>query len=74
MKEFQFPFDSNMILEKKKKIRGQLLENASDMIEKNVAILGGYTTNNIRFMMELFLLDQGIKPVFYESKYNQFPS
>ena len=72
MKELEYPFDANAILSKKKSIRRALLENTSGMISKNVAILGGYTTSNIKLMMELFLLNQGIKPTFYESEYNQF--
>ena len=35
-------------------------------------ILGGETTQMIRQMLELFLLNQGILPEFYESKYNQW--
>lgn len=72
MKELQYPFDVNEILTKKKSIRRALLENSSNMTKKNIAILGGYTTNNIKLIMELFLLDQGIQPEFYESEYNQF--
>lgn len=41
-------------------------------IEKRVEILGGQTTENIKIMLELFLLNYGIKPEFYESEYNQF--
>ena len=72
MKELQYPFDANCILTKKKSIRRELLKDTSGMLSKNIAILGGYTTNNIKLMMELFLLDQGIMPSFYESEYNQF--
>ena len=34
--------------------------------------MGGSTTSNIKLILELFLLDYGIKPNFYESEYNQF--
>lgn len=72
MRELQYPFDMDYILSKKKSLKRRLLENASGMITKKIAILGGYTTSNIKLILELFLLDQGIKPEFYESEYNQF--
>ena len=39
---------------------------------KKIAILGGSTTSEIKNILELFLLNYGIKPTFYESEYNQF--
>lgn len=72
VKELQYPFDVNYIISKKKSIRRHLMENSSVMIKKNIAILGGYTTNNIKLILELFMLDQGVLPLFYESEYNQF--
>lgn len=72
MKELQYPFDANLILSKKKHIKRELLANSGQMIEKRIAILGGYTTNDIKLIMELFLLDNGIKPSFYECEYNQY--
>lgn len=71
-KELQYPFDGNHILARKKKIKKQLLEDRKDFIKKKIAILGGFTTNTVRQMLELFLLDYGIEPVFYETEYNQF--
>ena len=72
MKELQYPFDAIYILSKKKRLRRQLLSDGRERIKKNIAILGGYTTNDIKLIMELFLLEQGIEPSFYESEYNQF--
>lgn len=72
MKELEYPFDAEYILRKKKSIKKQLLENTSGMLEKKIAILGGYTTNDIKLVLELFLLNNGIKPSFYESEYNRF--
>ena len=71
MKELEYPFDSEFVLKKKKSLKKRLLENGN-FIEKNIAILGGSTTNDIKLVMELFLLNQGIKPNFYESEYNQY--
>lgn len=72
MKELQYPFDVEYILTKKKRIRRQLLADNSNRIKKKIAILGGYTTNNIKLILELFLLNYGIEPEFYESEYNQY--
>ena len=72
MKELHYPFDPDYILSKKKSIRRKLLENQDGMIDKRVAILGGYTTSDIKLILELFLLNNGIRPEFYESEYNQY--
>ena len=74
MKELEYPFDAETILAKKKKLRRQLLENAGGgaFLNKRIAILGGSTTSDIKLMLELFLLNQGIRPSFYESEYNQY--
>lgn len=72
MNELEYPFDAEYILLKKKKIKNKLLEEASGFMKKKIAILGGSTTSNIKLILELFLLDQGIQPEFYESQYNQY--
>jgi FkbH-like protein len=68
----EYPFDSEYLLKKKKSIKRQLLEQDSDLTEKKIAVLGGSTTNEVIAQMELFLLNMGIRPRFYESEYNQF--
>ena len=72
LKELIYPFDPNYILENKRKLKKQLLSESNSFVEKNIAILGGYTTSAIKQIMELFLLNNGIKPSFYESEYNKF--
>lgn len=72
IQELQYPFDANYIIAKKKKLRRMLLEQNVNYVDKKIAILGGYTTSNIKLIMELFLLDNGIRPTFYESEYNQY--
>ncbi len=67
-----YPFDSELLLKKAKKIKRELLEDGSGRIRKKIAVLGGATTHEIVRMMELFLLDEGIEPVFYESEYAQY--
>ena len=70
-KLFEYPLDTEYILRKKKFIKRELLQK-DDFIEKRVAILGGSTTSEIKNILELFLLNEGIKPIFYESEYNKF--
>lgn len=72
LRELEYPFDAAEILKKKKSIRKALLADQSKRISKKIAILGGSTTAAIKQMMELFLLQQGIEPSFYESEYNQY--
>lgn len=72
MKELEYPFDAGLLLEKKKKLKRTLLESADSFPEKRIAILGGSTTGEIKNMLELFLLNYGIKPLFYESEYNRY--
>ena len=72
MKELDYPFDSKEIIAKKKKLRRQLLERGGPFTDKRIAILGGSTTSDIKLALELFLLNQGIRPSFYESEYNQY--
>lgn len=72
MKELEYPFDSEYILKKSKKIRRQLIEEGTEFLSKKIAVLGGSTTHDIVRVLELFLLDQGIRPAFYESEYAQY--
>jgi len=73
MKELEYPFDSEYILRKKKSIKRELLAREGvSYVEKKIAILGGSTTSNIRLILELFLLNYGIKADFFESEYNKF--
>jgi len=65
------PLDVNKILRKKKSIKKCLLLDGN-FIEKNIAILGGSTTSEIKNILEIFLLKNGIKPKFYESEYNKY--
>lgn len=72
MKMLTYPFDEAYILSKKKKIKKELLDSGTNFTDTKIAILGGSTTNDIKLVMELFLLDYGIKPSFYESEYNRY--
>ena len=68
---FNYPFDVNYLLRKKKAIRRDLISSA-DFVEKRIAILGGSTTAEIKDMIELFLLNDAVKPLFYECEYNRY--
>lgn len=71
MKELEYPFDSQYLLRKRKSLKRTLLEK-KDLIPKKIAILGGSTTHDIKDMLELFLLNLGFIPSFYESEYAQY--
>ena len=78
MKELEYPFNAEYILKKRKSLKKELSAqngvalNEQARISKRIAILGGSTTHDIKEMLELFLLNMGIIPVFYESEYNQY--
>jgi FkbH-like protein len=67
----RFPFAVAEILRKRQIIKKELLEQ-TNLVPSRIAILGGSTTAEIKGMLELFLLAQGIRPVFYESGYNRY--
>ena len=68
----QYPFDAQTVMKKRKSIKEFLLASDTQFLEKNIAILGGSTTHDIKEILELFLLDNRIKPAFYESEYGQY--
>jgi len=73
MRELEYPFDAESILKQKKSLRRKLLASEEGFsATKKIAILGGQTTQNIKLMLELFLLNQKIRPEFYETEYNQY--
>lgn len=67
-----YPFDSVELIQSRKSLKRKLLADGSARIVKKIAVLGGSTANDIVNMLELFLLDSGIEPVFYLSEYNRF--
>lgn len=70
--ELQYPFDSEFILKKSKSLKHRLLEENTARIKKKIAVLGGSTTHDVVRILELFLLNQGIEPEFYESEYGMY--
>ena len=59
------------LLRNRRTLRKDLLKQPN-LLSTRVAILGGSTTTEIKSMLELFLLAQGIQPTFYESGYNRY--
>ena len=72
MKELDYPFDPRYLIKKKKSLKRELLAADTKYVEKKVAVLGGSTTHDIAALLELFLLNFGIKPSIYECEYNQY--
>lgn len=72
MQELEYPFDSEYILKKAKSIKKALLADGTPRMPKKIAVLGGSTTHDIIKVLELFLLNYGIAPSFYESEYAQY--
>lgn len=67
-----YPFDSAMLSKKQRSLKKELLADGSKRIEKKIAVLGGSTTNGIVDMLDLFLLNYGIKATFFQSEYAQY--
>jgi FkbH-like protein len=71
LREIRFPIVPGNILRKRVALRRELLTQ-SGLMPTRVAILGGSTTTEVKSMLELFLLAEGIQPTFYESGYNRY--
>lgn len=72
MELLEYPLDSKLILRKKRQIKEKLINSKQKFINKKVAILGGSTTAEVKNILELFLLMEGISAEFYESDYNKY--
>lgn len=71
MRELEYPFDEKKILRNRKKLK-KMFDQDSGYIEKRIAILAGSTIGEFQHILELFLLNNGIKPVFWQGQYNRF--
>lgn len=72
MKELEYPFESDVILSSRKRLRRTLLGDGQKRINKKIAVLGGSTTSDVIKTAELFLLNDGIECEFFESEYNRW--
>lgn len=64
-------FDPAALLQTKRRIRRELLQKPG-LVPKKVAIMSGSTIGEIKNILELFLLANGIQPEFYEGGYALF--
>src|ERR1017187_1095249 len=71
LKALRFPIAVGDILRKRLVLKKELLKQ-TNLVPTRIAILGGSTTTEVKSMLELFLLAQGIEPAFYESGYNHY--
>jgi FkbH-like protein len=69
--ELNAPITPEVILRKRVALKKALIAKPG-LLEKRIAILGGSTAAEIKSILELFLLAESIRPVFYESGYNQY--
>jgi FkbH-like protein len=67
----RYPVAPETILRKRHSLKRELLAQPN-LLAKRIAILAGSTTTEVKSMVELFLLAQGIQPTFYESGYNRY--
>lgn len=72
MKELEHPIDPLYLLKKRRSLAKQLKSQSEGFQPLKVAILGGSTTYELTHILELFLLNLGFCPSFYQSEYNQF--
>ncbi len=72
MRCFTYPYDSKFLKRKKAWIKETLLAETTHWIDCKIAVLGGSTTNEITDQLELFLLNDGIRAVFYQSEYGKY--
>ncbi|MFY9726827.1 MAG: HAD-IIIC family phosphatase [Bryobacteraceae bacterium] len=71
LKILRFPIAAADILRKRATLQKELLKQ-TNLFPMRVAILGGSTTSEVRSILELFLLAEGIQPAFYESGYKRY--
>jgi FkbH-like protein len=71
LQAFRFPIVVGDILNKRRVLKKELLKQPN-LVPTRIAILGGSSTTEVKSMLELFLLAQGIEPTFYESGYKRY--
>ena len=68
LQALEYPFDGEALLRKKRALRRELAAQPG-LVEKKVAIVSGTTVGEVKNMLELFLLNSGIRPAFWEGPY-----
>jgi len=73
MKELEYPFKSEELLRKRKIFKEKLLEKDLSGFKKlKIAVLSGSSVKDVIEILELFLLNSGFLPDFYEGDYNRY--
>ncbi len=67
----EYPFDASYIMQNKRALKKQLLQQ-DGLLEKRIALLSGATIGELKNILELFLLDHGIRPEFYVGDYGRW--
>ncbi|MEA5050596.1 MAG: HAD-IIIC family phosphatase [Oscillospiraceae bacterium] len=67
----EYPFDAAHILQNKRALKKELLKKEG-LLDKRIALLSGTTVGEIRNILELFLLDAGIRPEFFVGDYGRW--
>jgi FkbH-like protein len=70
-KELRYPLSAEGVLRKRQSLKKELLKQPN-LLPCRIAILGGSTTQEIRSILDVFLLVHGIQASFYESGYNAY--
>ncbi len=60
--------NDKQLLQMHKKLKKELLKK-ENLLEKRIAILSGSTTDYVVKILEIMLLDVGIKPIFFQGNY-----
>lgn len=71
MNALQYPFAAAEILQKKRALKKEL-QKKDGLVDKKIAIVTGSTVGEIGNILELFLLDSGIRPQFFEGAYGLY--
>ena len=72
MRVLEYPFKSEELIKQKRKIKKELLNEKKNFLDVKVALLAGSTVNELKDLLEMFLLNQGIKAEFNLSEYNKY--
>ena len=72
MINLEYPFKNEYILTHIKQIKKQLLLEQHNFVELKIAIFCGSTADLMKDVLELFLLNNNIKPIFYVTNYNKY--
>lgn len=67
-----FPFQLSRILRQRHRIKDALLETGEERAPIRLAIAGSSTTDEIAWLLELFLLERGILPQIHQLDFNQY--